>query len=280
MFDDFSDKFCLGNICYDIDPPKKISKQLYRCDNKFHIDELYEQIRVYDGYGIILLSGDITKFYLVEGCDQKLLGTIECNIKGKHGRGGQSQQRFERLRLEDINEYHKKIHEKLKLYFIDKESNLPNIKGVIFAGPAKTKNFVADHDAFDYRLKNILIRMETTGELRENTIIEVIKKIDDIINSENDEIKNIVNRFIESVIIDDGFAIYGQSEIFNCLEQKLLNYLIVTDNYYLINKNKIDLYQGSNGCKLVITKSQLVETYGGIVGLYWYPLELENQNNN
>src|SRR5438128_1862967 len=53
--------------------------KVYRCDNKFHLDILYEQIQTYDGYGIVLLSGDKSQLYFIAGSNQKLLCTIECH---------------------------------------------------------------------------------------------------------------------------------------------------------------------------------------------------------
>ncbi len=269
-----------GNLCCEIEPPQKIRRHWYRCDNKFHLDTLYEQTQTYDGYGVVLLSGNETKLYLVEGPNHKLLSMVECRAKGKQGRGGQSQQRFERLRLEDINDYHKKIHEKLKLHYINHSSDLPSVKGLIFAGPAQTKNKVAEHDMFDYRLKEILTRMETTGEIKEGTIIEVIDKISDLINSESDDIKDIVFQFTESIRTDDGLSIYGYQDISYCMEHNLLHYLIASNHYYDLNHEKLDEYCEKSGCQLVITISQIIETYGGIVGLAWYPVKVHSEDDN
>jgi len=264
----------LGNLCCEIEPPQKIKKKLYRCDNRFHLDILYELVNTYDNYGIVLLSGDETRFYLISGPIQKLLFTIECNAPNKQGRGGQSQQRFDRLRLESINEYNKKILEKMKQYFIDRESNQPNIKGLVFAGPSQTKNKVAEHDMFDYRLKKILCRIETTSEITDGTIFTVITKVDDLISSESEETHAIVNQFTESIRRDDGLSIYGEKHIFYCLGHKLLQYLIVSNDYYEINKNKLDAICEKGGCEIVITTSHIIKTYGDIVGLSWYPLKL------
>ena len=77
----------------------------------------------------------------------------------------------------------------------------------------------------------------------------------------------IVNQFTESIRRDDGLSIYGEKHIFYCLGHKLLQYLIVSNDYYEINKNKLDAICEKGGCEIVITTSHIIKTYGDIVGL-------------
>ena len=115
----------------EIVPPQKLKKNLYRCDNRFELNILHEMSKKYENYRILLLSGDESKLYNVTGSSHKLLCTITCHAPGKQGHGGQSQQRLDRIRIETINEYHKRVLEKVKLYYIDNATSLPNIKGLI-----------------------------------------------------------------------------------------------------------------------------------------------------
>lgn len=73
----------------------------------------------------------------------------------KHGRGGQSANRFARLREEKRHAYVVKVAELAKQNFIT--DNRPNVKGIIMAGSADFKTVLSESDEFDKRLKNVVI---------------------------------------------------------------------------------------------------------------------------
>lgn len=229
----------------------------------------------YENYGILLLSGDESKLYNVTGSSHKLLCIITCHAPGKQGHGGQSQQRLDRIRIETINEYHKRVLEKVKLYYIDNITSLPNIKGLILAGPSQTKHKIAEHDMFDYRLKKIILKIITTAECKNGTIYEVISQIDDILNAESIEVKNAINKFLDAIKFDTGLAVYGQTEVKNALQNNLLNYLIISKNDVKNDEKEFEKKCETSNCKLIVTASASIDSYGGIVGILWYPIKYE-----
>jgi peptide chain release factor subunit 1 len=237
----------------------------------------------YDNYGIILLSGEKTYLYLATKSQHKLLCTVTAHIPNKQGRGGQSQKRFERLRMETIHEYHKRILDKMKTYYISPSNDQTNIKGLIFAGPSMTKNKIAEHEMMDYRLKKLIMKIETTAEIRENTISEILIKVDDLLISEGNEIKMAVKKFDESLSISDGYAVYGKKQVINLLKNNMLKYLIIHQNYFdeykQVNDLKLDELCQSNGCQMVITQSNIIEKYGGFAGLLWFPSDHNDDND-
>src|SRR5207247_494008 len=101
---------------------------------------LYDMVKTRQTFGIILSSGDEARLYTINGINHKLICTTSCYAPGKQGRGGQSKERLDRIRVEIINEYHKRVIEKMKQYYINTVTNQPQIRGLILAGPADTKN--------------------------------------------------------------------------------------------------------------------------------------------
>lgn len=75
----------------------------------------------------------------------------------KHGRGGQSSNRFANIRNEKRLIYVKKVCEELKKTFIT--NNKPNVKGLILGGYADFKTMVFENNTFDVRLKPIVIKI-------------------------------------------------------------------------------------------------------------------------
>jgi len=73
---------------------------------------------------------------------------ITVELPKKHNKGGQSSNRFARLREEKRAAYVSKIAEMAKTNFINSE-NKATVKGIIMAGSADFKTVVAESPKFD-----------------------------------------------------------------------------------------------------------------------------------
>lgn len=227
----------------------------------------------HDDYGVVLMAGEITKLYNVNGGNYKLLCELNNYAPGKQGHGGQSKERLERRRLEYYNEYYKRIHEKIKMYYIDSGTSQANIKGLILAGPALTKNKVMDHESFDTRLKKIVKKILSTTEITEITILNIIVQMDDLLCNDNDETKLIVERFNNYIATNANMSVYGPNTVLKCLSDNQLKYLLVHQSYFDQNKDikeRLELTCKNNGCQIYISNAQSILTYGGICGILWY----------
>jgi peptide chain release factor subunit 1 len=250
---------------------------MYMCDHRFHLDFLQSMVEEHDVYGVILLSGEESRLYTVSGSRYKLKCTVGYHAQKKQKKGGWSQQRIDRLRVEKMNVYHKKVLEKIKYHYIDMETNMPNVKGLILAGPAETKIRIRDHDMFDYRLKDIILAVESSAEINDSTIHEVVVKVDHLL-IDDDEAREIVEQFNESIILDDGLASYGPDEIEKYLKWGLLKVVLVHNDFVEEHcgnhfEKELEKKCSNVGCELLTTNSELVKNYGGIVGLLWYPYQ-------
>lgn len=263
----------VGQFYEEIHPPEKLKNHYYCCNNQFYLDILFKMIENKQSFGIILLSGDETRMYTVNGENFQLLYTIYYDSPNKHSRGGWSQQRFDRIRLEKINEYYKKITEKMKFYYIDDSTQLPKIKGLILAGPAHTKNKIHEHESFDYRLKKIITNIDTTAEIKDTTICEIIKKNFNRLESECAEVNELIEEFLQSVRLNNGLAVYGLDYVINCLKMNLLKSVIASQSFFDKSGKDLENLCLISGCQLVITQSSIINDYGGIVALSWYLID-------
>ncbi|XP_069180595.1 eukaryotic peptide chain release factor subunit 1 isoform X1 [Procambarus clarkii] len=97
-----------------LEPPFKIKTTAYKCSNKVWTEPLWEQARACQGqllYAIIDASEVI--FALMSPHGEQILHKHTNNAPSKHGRGGQSAARFERLRTEKITHYIKNCFDQL-----------------------------------------------------------------------------------------------------------------------------------------------------------------------
>ena len=80
---------------------------------------------------------------------------MSVELPKKHGRGGQSANRFARIRQEKRGHYVTRVAELACANFITNDR--PNVKGIVMAGSADFKTVINESDKFDKRLKDVVI---------------------------------------------------------------------------------------------------------------------------
>ena len=134
-------------------PPKPITRACYRCDQRFHLDDI---ARLYDDVhgssarvGVVLVSGKGVRLYRCDGdLSLGLSGLTRVKsfdshgLPNRHGRGGQSALRLHRICEEKRGVWVKRIAEAIVQCFIDCDTAQPTIQWLILAGPAELKGKV------------------------------------------------------------------------------------------------------------------------------------------
>jgi len=141
-------------IIKDFEPIKPINKTLYRCDNKFHIDDLIISLSEDEKFGFIIVDGNGALYASLSGAHKEILSKITVDLPKKQRKGGQSAQRFGRIRLEKRHNYLRKVSELATQVFIS--NDVPNVEGLVLAGSSVFKNELIKSDLFDPRLRPII----------------------------------------------------------------------------------------------------------------------------
>ncbi len=84
-------------VAYVIEPPMPITTFLYRCNSEFYVKPLQQMLVEKEIYGLFLIDRRECTVGILKGNQIELLKYMTSQVPGKHGRGGQSQRRFERL---------------------------------------------------------------------------------------------------------------------------------------------------------------------------------------
>lgn len=126
-------------VTIDFEPFKPLNAFLYLCDNKFHTEALNEMLESDDKYGFIVMDGSGALFGTLSGYTRKVLHKFTVDLPKKHGRGGQSQLRFSRLRMEKRHNFVTKTAELATQFYINPKTSQPNVSGLILAGSANLK---------------------------------------------------------------------------------------------------------------------------------------------
>ena len=213
----------------ELEPFKPINTSLYRCNNIFHTEELKELLEDNDKFGFLIMDGSGSLFGTVQGNTRTVLNSFKVDLPKKHGRGGQSANRFARIRTERRHNYLRKVAEAATTAFIT--NDVPNVKGLVLAGSAEFKNDLQKSDLFDQRLLPVVIKtvdISYGGELGFNQAIEL--STDTLRSVKFIHEKKILNKFYEEIAKDTGKYIFGVKYTFEATENGTIDILIIWEN--------------------------------------------------
>jgi peptide chain release factor subunit 1 len=142
-----------------IEPPLPITTFLYRCDSDFYLDQLEDMLASEDLYGLIVIDRSEATIGLISGKQIECIHNLPSRVPSKHGKGGQSAQRFERLIEIAAHDFFKKVGERVDQAF----GELDGLKGILVGGPGSTKNYFISKDFIHHELRKKVIDTFDTG---------------------------------------------------------------------------------------------------------------------
>jgi len=211
---------------YVLTPPEPIKIYLYRCDSRFHTEHLEELLKERETFGILALDSSAATYASLYGRRLEIIKEITSGIPGKHRAGGQSAARFQRLRQAKVQEFYKRVAEHANEIFLQ----LPDLKGIIIAGPGPTKLDFEKGDYLQYTLKDKIVATIDTSYVGEEGIKEVVERAPEILrNIRYVEEKRIVQAFLYEVGHDTGLATYGEEEVRRSLQAGAVKTLLLSE---------------------------------------------------
>ncbi|MFA5125497.1 MAG: peptide chain release factor aRF-1 [archaeon] len=212
---------------FTVTPVRPLKVKLYWCDSTFHIDHLKEMMAPNDYYAIMTIDKNESTIAQLIGKKYEILGHFTSMVPGKTRAGGQSSQRFERLREEATQDFFKKSGEKFNSYF---EPHIERIKGVLIGGPGMTKNYFMEKKAMHHELEKKVLGVIDTSYTDEGGIRELVQKSQDLLkDSELIKERQIIDKFLGEVA-RDGLATYGQTEVEKTIEERRISTLIISED--------------------------------------------------
>lgn len=193
--------------CTVITPPRNVTTSLYRCDKQFIVDPLLPLFAPRLKYGVVEVGGEVTTLYEIHGCDISKVATVTSNIRNKHKRGGQSQNRFQRLRVIQIGSYISTIVEEIETCF-----RAADIQIIVLTG------------CIDKRL---LVEKALPGQLKEKTetSTQTVNIIAGTYCIETRIEEREIAQFYQALTVD--MAVYGIKETQDALELGQLSTVLV-----------------------------------------------------
>ncbi|HID29199.1 MAG TPA: peptide chain release factor 1, partial [Desulfobacterales bacterium] len=229
---------------YWIEPPEPITVRMYRCDQEFVLDPLREAFEPKETIGLLALDTKEATIATLRGKHVDITRHLTSGVWGKHGRGGQSARRFERLREIAIHEFMKRIAETVNREF----SKIQDLKAVLIGGPGPTKDEFMKSGLLRDEIRRKISGVLDTGYTDEQGIKELVNKSSDVLaDLDIMREKSIVQRFMSELVSGKGLATYGEDEIRHHLEKGAIDTLLISES---LRRNRVLVQCQACGYKL------------------------------
>ncbi|MFW9904491.1 MAG: peptide chain release factor aRF-1 [Candidatus Thorarchaeota archaeon] len=215
---------------YVFEPPQPISRKLYVCDNRFHVEYLVDRLIEKDTYALLAIDSAKATIATLKGDQIEILKSTRSGAAKKHRKGGQSSVRFARLREEAVARFLKRVADDMKQFFIEEEKM--ELKGVIIGGPGQIKDQIVEH--FDPRLQDKVVGIKDLGYGGDRSgINELMVESQDILEGVAlIEEKQLVQQFLDA--LTKGKANYGEKEVRENLKMGAVDILLISKGIDLV----------------------------------------------
>jgi len=208
-----------------LEPWSPLISGFYKCDSRFHTEILRQQLDDETTFGFIVVDGHSASFHTLTGDARQTLFKLDVDLPKKHGRGGQSKNRFARIREEKRGWYTTKIAALTIQYFIDPSTSLPSVKGLVIAGLANLKEDV--HKKLDPRLSKIVVSVvdvQYGGEAGFHQAINLSQA--NLSNLKIVQEQEVLGRFFDE-IARDGIYCFGVDDTMYAVTSGLVETLVL-----------------------------------------------------
>lgn len=225
---------------WEVIPPQTIESRHYRCDKEFVIEPLKQMVVDDRVYGLIVADKNEAAIGYLQGNSVKTEFTLESNVPGKTRAGGQSAQRFARLRKQMLKSFLQEIAEKSKKAFLDKERE-GKLLGIIIGGPGFVKDKLMDDGYIHQELEDEVVAVESLNYSGEEALEELVTKAEDAIeDSQVVREKNLVNDFFQNLKKENGKSEYGVEQVHKALKMGAVDTLLISED--------VDMFEAEYEC--------------------------------
>ena len=226
-----SEKTGIQNVqiwCFE--PPEPLKQKIYRCDKTFILEPLWGMIEEKEVYGLLTIDKSEAAVGWINGKNVKFEKKFSSMVPGKTGKGGQSAQRFERVRKELLKTFMKGVGSYATKAF---ETN-KNLIGIIVGGPGLVKNTLIDSGYLSEAMTKKVLAVKDIGYAGEEAIHELYEVSDDVLKeSKAGREKAIIDKFLGTLRKEEDMVTYGYEDTIHALEMGAIEKLLISEEFPL-----------------------------------------------
>lgn len=252
-----------------IEPPKKLKIKIYRCDQTFVLEPLKEMLETDEVYGLLIIERNEASIGLLDGKHIKILQHMTSGIPGKTRAGGQSAQRFARIRESAAKEFFKRVAEALKKHFWDNKK----LKGILVGGPIPTKEEFLEQGQLVTALKEKVIAVKDIGGTEMHGLQELVERCQDVLaEQEITKQRLILDLFFEKLAKEPNKVSYGETEVEDRLNRGAVEKLIISKSLPKEKVKMLEKLAQASSAEIHIVTNETAEgvqfdNLGGVAGI-------------
>ena len=231
-------------VQFVLEPPEPVPTFIYRCDSKFFTETIEGMLETKETYGLIVIDRSEATIGYLHGKRIESVKNMQSLVPSKHGRGGQSARRFERLIEIAAHEYYKKVASVANESFLSRK----DLVGILVGGPGPTKEFFVKSEYLHYELQKKIIDTFDVGYTDEYGLKELVEKARESLKDiDLMREKDLMQKLFEEIRRPDGgLSIYGEDQVKNALMIGAVDTLILSED---LRRVKLKLTCPSCGAK-------------------------------
>ena len=221
-------------------PPQPVESFRYHCDSDFLTEPLEHMLTDSGLFGLVVLDRREANVGWLKGKRVEPVKSASSLVPGKQRKGGQSAQRFARLRLEAIDNFYQEVAGMANDLFVDKRHELD---GVLVGGPSPTKDEFLDGDYLHHELQDKVLGKFDVAYTDESGLKDLVDAASDALaDQEIVEDKRQMEEFFENLNTGEE-ATYGFEQTRRNLIMGSVDRLLISEDL----RSDVIVYECPNG---------------------------------
>jgi peptide chain release factor subunit 1 len=159
-------------------PPQPVESFRYHCDSAFLTEPLEEMLADKGLFGLIVLDRREANVGWLKGKRIEPVKSASSLVPGKQRKGGQSAQRFARLRLEAIDNFYQEVAGMADDLMVPKRHELD---GILVGGPSPTKDEFLDGGYLHHELQDKVVGKFDVSYTDESGLGDLVDAAQDVL---------------------------------------------------------------------------------------------------
>jgi peptide chain release factor 1, archaeal and eukaryotic forms len=221
-------------------PPQPIQSFRYHCDSDFLTEPLEHMLSDSGLFGLIVLDRREANVGWLKGKRVEPVKSASSLVPGKQRKGGQSAQRFARLRLEAIDNFYQEVAGMANDLFVNKRHELD---GILVGGPSPTKDEFLDGDYLHHELQDKVLGKFDVAYTDESGLHDLVDAASEALaDQEIVEDKRHMDEFFENLHTGEQ-ATYGFEQTRRNLIMGSVDRLLISEDL----RSDVIVYECPNG---------------------------------